>query len=133
MTNPENRPDGQGNNTVRVGKVLVQMAIAALEGRYEGELDDSDIIERLQAALTAEPESQWRPLDTAPYDKVVLFLSEEGHVFEGFIYDCGWREFAEMSKAVRWMPKPHIDDNDLTPPPAEQAAQGRNNGGMRDG
>ncbi len=55
-------------------------------------------------ALERQPVREgWRPIESAPYDEVCLFLIE-GHVVESFIYDGTADDMFGKGKATHWLP-----------------------------
>ena len=52
----------------------------------------------------------WQPMETVPYDTNVLFLREDGNVYQDFIYDETVNEYFSgqrlENKVVKWMPVP---------------------------
>ncbi len=50
--------------------------------------------------------TEWQPIETAPYDKVVLFLTHDGNVLQDFWYDEDISSFKEKTGFTHWRPLP---------------------------
>ena len=60
---------------------------------------------RASKAITAYLEGgDWQPIETVPYDEMVLFYRHDGNVVQDFMYDCG---IGDMAKPYsHWQPLP---------------------------
>jgi len=69
-----------------------------------------DRIQRLgqECDKVSPPDSPWMPIESAPYDEVILCLRHDGNVVQDFVYDCGNAEMKSLFS--HWMhvpPLPH--------------------------
>lgn len=66
------------------------------------------ILERISAEA-----GPWQPIESIPYDEMVLLYNKDGRVTEDFLYDAGPKWLAERGY-THWMPtlKPPQDTTD---------------------
>lgn len=63
-----------------------------------------DEIGNLKSELSrVKAEREWQPIETVPYDELVLFLGGDGNMFDGFIYDGDIEDcFGENHGIINW-------------------------------
>ncbi|GAA0696088.1 hypothetical protein GCM10009429_23230 [Dyella marensis] len=70
----------------------------------DGRQDVADIVIDVlteNRVLSQKHRFNWKPIETAPYDEVVLFYGMGG-VWQGFIYDEGNFDFKNRTGATHW-------------------------------